>query len=72
MYIKNLKRGTQLSDEGSKKLVDAKKSKLESHHQEAQLDFLQECSKNGHEKKSNEIAIKNLAFSTEVSNKGKN
>ena len=72
MYIKNLKRGTSLSDEGNKKLVDAKKSKIKNHHQKEHFAFLQVCSKNGHEKKSNEIAIKLLAFSTEVSNKGKN
>ena len=72
MYNKNFERDIPLSDKGSKKLVDVKKSKLESHHKEEQLDFLQVCSKNGHEKKSNEIAIKLLAFSTEVSNKGKN
>ena len=68
MYIKNLKRDTPLSDEGNKKLIDAKKSKLESHHQEEQLDILKVCSKNGHEKKSNEIVIKYL----EDSNKGIN
>ena len=68
MSDKNPKRATSWSDEGSKKLVDVKKSKLESHHKEEQLDFLQVCSKNGHEKKSNEIVIKYL----EDSNKGIN
>ena len=70
MYIKNLKRDTPLSDEGNKKLIDAKNSKLESPHQEEQLDFLQVCSKNGHEKKSNEIAIKQLEFNKELLNQG--
>ena len=70
MYIKNLKRDTPLSDEGNKKLIDAKKSKLKSHHQEEQLNFLQVCSKNGHEKKSNEIAIKQLESNKEISNQG--
>ena len=64
------KRGTSWSDEGNKKLVDAKKSKSKNHHQEEKLEFLQVCSKNGHEKKSNEIAIKYLASNAEVSNKG--
>ena len=68
MYNKNFERDIPLSDKGSKKLVDVKKSKLESHHKEEQLDFLQVCSKNGHEKKSNEIVIKYL----EDSNKGIN
>ena len=70
MYDKKLKRGTPMSDEGNNKLVDVKKSKIENHHQEKQLNFLQVCSKNGHEKKSNEIAIKNLRFNIEVSNQG--
>ena len=70
MSVRNTKRATSWSDEGSKKLVDVKKSKLESHHHEEQLDFLQVCSKNAHEKKSNEIAIRHVAFNTGVSNQG--
>ena len=70
MYDKKQKRGTPMSDEGKKKLVDAKKSKIESHHQKEQLEFLQVCSKNGYEKKSNEIAIKQLKSNKELSNQG--
>ena len=70
MYDKKPKRGTPMSDEGNKKLIDAKKSKNESHHQEAQLDFLQVCSKNVYEKKSNETAIKQLESKKEVLNPG--
>lgn len=72
MYDKNSKQGTSWSDEGNKKLFDAKKTKLESHHQEEQLDFLHVSSKNRHKKKSNEIAIKQLESNKEVSNQGTN
>ena len=72
MYIKNFKRGIQLSDKGNKKLVDVKKSKIKNYHQEKQLDFLQVCSKKGNEKKSNEIATKQLRSNKEVSNQGIN
>ena len=70
MYDKKPKRGTPMSNEGNKKLIDAKKSKIESHHQEEMLDFLQVCSKNGHEKKSYEIAIKQLESNKELLNQG--
>ena len=70
MYDKKPERGTPMSDEGNKKLIDAKNSKLESPHQEEQLNFLQVCIENGHEKKSNEMAI-NLGFNMAVSNRGK-
>ena len=64
MNNKNQKRGISWSDEGNKK------SKIKNNHREEKLDFLQVCSKNGHEKKSNEIAIKHSESSKEVSNKG--
>ena len=70
MSDKNQKRVTSWSDEGNNNLVDAKKSKIKSHHHEKKLDFLQVCSKNGHEKKLNEIAVKQLESSKEVSNQG--
>ena len=70
MFDKSSKGGAPLSNEGNKKLIDAKKSKLESPHQEEQLDFLQACIENGHEKKSNEMAI-NLGLNMAVSNRGK-
>ena len=70
MYDKKPKRGTLMSNEGNNNLVDAKKSKIKSPHQEEQLDFLQVCSKNGHEKKSNEIALKQFKSNKEVSNQG--
>ena len=70
MYDKKPERGTPMSDEGNNKLVDVKKSKIENHHQEKQLDFLQVCSKNGHEKKSNEIALKQFESNKEVLNQG--
>ena len=70
MNNKNQKRGSSLSDKGNKNFVDAKKSKIENHHKEEQLYFLQVCSKNGHEKKSNEIAIKQLESNKEVSKQG--
>ena len=70
MFDKSSKGGAPLSNEGNKKLIDAKKSKLESLHQEEQLNFLQVCSKNGHEKKSNEIALKQFKSNKEVSNQG--
>ena len=70
MSVKNTKRASSWSDEGNQNLVDAKKTKIESHHQKEKLDFLQVCSKNAHEKKSNEIAIRHLKFNTKVSNQG--
>ena len=70
MSDKNPKRATSWSDEGNNNLVDAKKSKIKSPHQEEQLDFLQVCSKNGHEKKSNEIALKQFESNKEVLNQG--
>ena len=70
MSDKNPKRATSWSDEGNNNLVDAKKTKIKSHHHEEQLDFLQVCSKNAHEKKSNEITVRHLEFNTKVSNQG--
>ena len=70
IHDKKPNRGTMKSNEGKKKLVDAKKSKLESYHQEEKMDFLQACIENGHEKKSNEMAI-NLGFNMAVSNRCK-
>ena len=70
MSNRKLKRATPLLNEGKEKLVDAKKSRNRNHQQDKQLDFLQVCSKNGYEKKSNEIAV-NLGFNMEVSNQGK-
>ena len=65
----NPKRGTSWSDEGNNNLVDAK---TENQYQEELLDFLQVCSKNAHEKKSIEMAIRNLIFNTKVSYQGVN
>ena len=72
MHNKSLKRGTSWSDEGNKKLVVAKKSKIKSRHQDTQFEFYQVCRKNAHRKKSNEIAKKHfLAYIKGVSNLGK-
>ena len=70
MSYKNQKQSTLWSDERNNNLVDANRSKLKSHHKEEQLEFLQVCSKNGYEKKSNEIAIKQLKSNKELSNQG--